>query len=330
MSDPHLSETSHAQSAPRFVWPPRAPIEVPAPSQSRTIESEPPAAQSAPQPAPSPALDKPSRSRPTKAKPEPRPRSWLAQIEHTWLDTIAPPLYERMRIEGWVPDAASDYCHTCGESIAAIDAAPKPADVRCPACRNARLPWERVVRLGEYEYPLKQWIHEVKFTRWRRLGRDLGRLLGDAAAADLAAVRSRDAGALPPGPPLIVPAPMPWVRRMIRGVDHTRIIAEGVADRLGGRVVQPLVRENRPSQLEVAPSRRAANIAGAIHPKAIWRRPDLSGRLVIVVDDVTTSGATLKAVCRAIGNCGLFGERPRIWAAVLARTPVGEPETPVT
>lgn len=322
MSDPHSAETPRVQSADRFVWPPRAPIEVQHPATPRAPEAEPPA--------PEPASVKPSTRKPARHKPEPRPRSWLAQIEHTWLDTLAPPLHERMHIEGWAPDAISDYCHRCGESIVATDAAHKPADDRCPACRNARLPWERIVRLGEYEHPLMQWIHEVKFTRWRRLGRDLGRLLGDAAAADLAAVRARDAGALPPGPPLIVPSPMPWIRRMIRGIDHTRVIAEGVADRVGGRVVQPLVRENRPSQLEVAPSRRAANIAGAIHPKAIWRRPDLSGRLVIVVDDVTTSGATLKALCRAIGSCGLFGERPRIWAAVLARTPAGEPETSVT
>jgi len=50
-------------------------------------------------------------------------------------------------------------------------------------------------------------------------------------------------------------------------------VARGVADRTGGRIVQPLKRDHRPSQTRVAPSRREANVANSIRPA-----PSGSGR----------------------------------------------------
>ena len=307
-SDPN---TGNTQQVNRFVWPPRTPVEVEI----------------------SPALTEPAppRPQPTPRRERPREitidstRSWLSHIEHTWLDTLAPPLHERMVTENWMPDVVGDYCPMCAETVGRHDL----TESRCPACRNTRPPWERIIRLGPYEHPLRHWIHEVKFTRWRRLGTDLGKLLGESIAVQLAASRAADPDAFP-APPLIVPVPTPLRRLMLRGIDHSRVLARGIAARVGGRVVQPLAREHRPSQLNVAPSRRAANIAGAFRPKAPWRRPDLSGRLVIVVDDVTTTGATLRAACRAVGLCGVGTQRPRIWAAVLAKTPAGESLQTVT
>lgn len=250
-------------------------------------------------------------------------------IERVWLDVVAPPLADRMRLEGWSPDSPAEYCSRCALSVGRDQL----LDDLCKACRDGettRPPWQRIVRLGEYAHPLDQWIREVKFTRWRRLGHDLGRLLGETLAPELAA--AREAGLVPREPPLIVPVPMPPLRRLMRGIDHTMAIARGVAGRLNGRVAQPLRRDLRPSQTRVAPSSRAANVANSIHPRAAWVRPRLDGRLVIVVDDVTTTGSTLRGACRAVAAVqraerdlaaaagGDPGKPGPIWAAVLART----------
>ncbi len=270
-----------------------------------------------------------TRSKVPSADPrKPIAEHWL-DIERVWFDVVAPLLGDRMRLDGWTPDTPVQYCSRCALGVGRDGL----RDDLCKACRDGettRPPWQRIIRLGEYAHPLDQWIREVKFTRWRRLGHDLGRLLGETLAPELAA--ARQAGLVPQEPPLIVPVPMPPLRRLMRGIDHTVAIARGVAGRLNGRVVQPLRRDLRPSQTRVAPSSRAANVANSIHPRAAWVRPRLDGKLVIVVDDVTTTGSTLRGACRAVAavqraerdRAASAGESPRkpgpIWAAVLART----------
>jgi predicted amidophosphoribosyltransferase len=302
------------------VWPPRAGEVGATPSLSevsnlRSIEPPP----KAPARAPLAPVETPANSK--------RLAEHWFEIEQTWLDVVAPALPERMRVERWSPDTAADYCSACALSVRRDEL----EEDRCAACRSGetkRPPWQRILRLGEYAPPLDQWIREVKFTRWRRLGLDLGRLLGDVLRPEVEA--AQNAGSVPPGPPAIVPVPMPGLRRLMRGIDHSMTIARGVAERLGGRAVQPLVRDLRPSQTKVAPSSRAANVANSIHPKRPWRRPRLGDRLVIVVDDVTTTTSTLRGACRGVGEClrderesamGGRGNYGCVWAAVVARTP---------
>lgn len=242
-------------------------------------------------------------------------------LQRTWLDLSAPPLAERAAAAGFSADRPSAYCSRCGHSTGPFEA----TAAGCPACAGKRFPWARIVRLGEYRPPLTTFIHEVKFTRWRRLGVDLGTLLGESVNASLAPHKAR--GALPPV--VIVPVPITFRRRLVRGVDHTGAIASGLARATGGEVVYALSRRHRPSQVSLPISERAANVAQSIYPK---KGIDLGGSLVIVVDDVTTTGATLRAACRAVRKCcspppksgtaHAQARPPIVWGAVLAVTPV--------
>lgn len=314
------------QSPVKFVWPPRAlsveyvpaVVEVSAPSTPPTRGSRP--------------QTRPPTSAPTSLPERALSGSRLArvwsEIEHTWLDVVASPLAERMAEEYWSPDVPKDYCCRCAVSVGLHEA----VDGQCAACQageSTRAPWQRIIRLGEYESPLNRWICEVKFTRWRKLGWDLGRVLGRSIHAQMQEALA--SGLIPPGPPIIVPVPMSWQRRWHRGIDHTLAIARGVAAETGGVVCQPLVRKHRPSQTQVVPSGREANVAGTFRPRGKWLLPRLGGGLIIVVDDVTTTTSTLRGACRAVGEC-LRNEQKRqkgssrvpesvVWGAVLARTP---------
>jgi predicted amidophosphoribosyltransferase len=94
----------------------------------------------------------------------------------------------------------------------------------------------------------------------------------------------------------------------------------------GWDLVHPLSRRFGPSQVSVAPSERAANVGRSFTLKRGFKGEILAGRVVVLIDDVCTTGATLRTcgrlVAKAVRGHDRRGET-RIWAGVLART---EPE----
>lgn len=240
----------------------------------------------------------------------------VREIERVWLGLRTPPLRERLAAAGWRIEDRAAACWRCGVSVGAHEA----DETGCGACRRTALPWDRMVRLGEFEGVLREAVHEVKFTKWRRLGDELGRMLGaklaeelDRAGVDRAAVG-------------VVPVPMSFWRRMGRGIDHSRVIARGVAAALSRReVVVPVLavmrKEYRPPQWSVPVGQRGRNVARSMSVVGVL---PTDVRTLIVIDDVTTTRSTLRTACAALrevdGNDR--GElRRSIWCGVVAATP---------
>lgn len=273
----------------RFVWPPRRGVPIAtaaAPIQASTARPRPGAA--------------------------PVRRSAWSEFESAFLDVTAAPLPLRAFDAGWMADGSDGYCPRCGRTLGAT---PAPPD-GCDECAGVRFAWDRMVRLGEYTGPLRTWVHEVKFTRWRRLGFDLGQRLGHSLLE--AWIRRPDASR---ACPVVVPVPDHPLRRVWRGIDHTAVIAAGVVRATGWPLWQPLQRRLGRSQLSLPASERAANVARSFGIRRVL--PPLGGvGLVVVVDDVVTTGATMRACCRhvakavaAMGNVS----GAEVWAACLAR-----------
>ncbi|MEQ9617027.1 MAG: hypothetical protein RLN60_03220 [Phycisphaerales bacterium] len=211
----------------------------------------------------------------------------LRAFERAWLDPLDVPIARAIRELGWAPDGAEAYCDRCGATVGPAEA----VEFGCSRCVNTRPAWARFVRLGAYESPLREWVQELKFERRRPVGRVLGRALGVAA---------REAGVLEgvrKGRVAVVPVPMPRVRFLTRGIDHTGAIGSSAAAELGVGVVRAVRASMHPSQRTVASSGRRANVRGKYR---------VSGRTLagvgraVVVDDVVTTGATVTEVCRTI------------------------------
>ena len=266
----------------KFVWPPR---------DARSNGVDAPAPQSPD--APPPGLTRFARTNVVDA---------LARAERFWMTPTAEPLARRALQVGWAPDAPDVYCNRCG-----LDVGPHESDeFGCSACRDAHQPWDRFVRLGSYKGALRDWVHEVKYTRWRRLGVDLGRFLGESL---------RICGA-PRERVLLSPTPMALTRRLTRGVDHSRAIADGVGAALEAPVTPLLRARPHRAQRSLPRSSRTGNVVGVFKPLA---GPRLAGWTVVVVDDVRTTGATLAAQCRAIRKA--WPDVDSVWAAAPAVTP---------
>ncbi|MEM9373008.1 MAG: hypothetical protein AAGA55_05130 [Planctomycetota bacterium] len=207
----------------------------------------------------------------------------------------------------WRRDPSGAYCWRCAGSVG-----PHETDGDgCADCRGKRLAWSRAIRLGVYTGGLRAGIIDLKFARWRRTGHELGGLLGEAIGEQL------EACAVSPAEAVIVPVPMSWRRRMARGVDHTAVLAGGARMSSGVAWVRPLRRQHRKPQLGLSAAARAANIRGAFVPPIRRGSPGRqlrAARVVIVLDDVRTTGATMTAACRAVRK--LAGSTPQLWCCV--------------
>ena len=89
---------------------------------------------------------------------------------------------------------------------------------------------------------------------------------------------------------------MPESRRRNRFIDHGRLLAEAVAEKLGLPCRQLLLRRDRweRNQLGLNSARRRANLRGAFTPMEAITFP------VLIVDDVRTTGTTLCRVAEAL------------------------------
>jgi predicted amidophosphoribosyltransferase len=258
---------------------------------------------------PAPPTDQPPARQVPASSPVPTKRVggvWHA-IESAWLGSAGVALGHR---GNWTPEPMGAACPRCGRSVGPGEVSAD--DGRCPGCRPEKLRWEQTIRLGEFDGDLRKAVLETKYGAWRAQGTLLGRLLGERIAHRLAEAQ------IEPDDAVIVPAPMPWLRRMRRGIDHAMVLARGASSTSGCRLEPVLRRRAGPKQTAVPASARATNIRRQI---TAARPVAAETRAIIVVDDVRTTGATLDACCRSLT---LTTENaPWIWAAVVAAA--GEP-----
>lgn len=128
----------------------------------------------------------------------------------------------------------------------------------------------------------------------------LATLIGEAIA--VAAQPGGGAGAA------VVAVPAAPLRRRSRGFDPAELIAAATARQLGRELVMPLRRSDGPRQVG---RRRAERLASPPRVRAIADPP----QAVLLVDDVLTTGSTLRACTAALRSAGTT----EIRAAVFAR-----------
>jgi ComF family protein len=105
------------------------------------------------------------------------------------------------------------------------------------------------------------------------------------------------------GDALVVPVPSHWRRRFARGFDHAWLLALHACRAAGLRRPVPALRKLRatPPQSTLPAATRHTNLRGAF---AVRRPSKISGRAIVLVDDVATTGATLAECARTLREAG--------------------------
>lgn len=195
---------------------------------------------------------------------------------------------------------AEEHCPRCGSSLGE---GLTPADDGCRRCPTPMPRFERLVRLGRYEGPLAETVRGMKFHNVLHTVGWLARMLAQRIRAtpplaDLAVVQA---------------VPLYWTRRLRRGYNQAERIAAAVARELDLPLARELVRvRNTPPQVHLPRSRRLQNVRGAFRADGPRR---IVGRHVLLIDDVTTTGATAGEAARALLDAGAA----RVSLAVLAK-----------
>jgi len=197
-------------------------------------------------------------------------------------------------------------CVTCGDPLASWRTL-SVALSRCPRCRRVHTVVSRARSAGDYAGALRDVIHAFKYDGRRSLARPLAGLMRDAGAELLDQASC------------VVPVPLhPW-RFIGRGFNQ----AADLAIALDVPVLHALWRQRRTaSQTGLTATDRRRNLRGAFRLSPLLRARQVSahlqGAVVVLVDDVRTTGATLDECARVLMDAGAREVR----ALTAARAPL--------
>lgn len=199
--------------------------------------------------------------------------------------------------DGLLAAAAGDYCPRCGRDVS------KYAHLAsgCPKCQDIELHFDGIARAGVYTGAIRDLILKFKFEDRTEFADMLGAIAGAAL----------EGSSFGDDIDLFVPVPLHWIRRLGRGYNQSMLLcrALGVS---GCRIDTDLVRTRYTrKQWTLTPAKRHSNVAGAF---TVRKGHKFSTANVCLVDDITTSAATLNECAKTLKQAGV----KKVFALVVA------------
>lgn len=199
-------------------------------------------------------------------------------------------------------------CAICGEALGFESARLEDAPL-CRICRFSPPPFAQAVAFGQYTGALREMVGLFKFERVAVLSR----LLGEKLAEEIRQMPGLSRSAV------VVPVPLFHAKLAERGYNQSRLLAVAAVRVLNNRygfrlqVIDALTRvKTTESQYLLTPRQRRLNLRGAF---AVRTKRLVSGKDILLIDDIYTTGATARECTRALLRAGAASVR----VATLAR-----------
>lgn len=240
----------------------------------------------------------------------------MTPLLHAAVDFVYPPACLMCGRE--VDRAAVSFCESCfdelqpnipGECPRCGSPVGQYVDLTtgCGQCQRESFAFDRVVRLGVYDSTMRQACLRAKASSGSNISRGLARTLVQTKRSLFDELQ----------PELIVPIPEHWTRRFL----HSHYAAEAISFEISRALKLPLNRfalykSRRTPKQAISPLfERKAQQSSSFEVRSNAR---LSGKSILLVDDILTTGATASAAARVLKN----GGAKRVFVAVIAVSPL--------
>ncbi len=193
-----------------------------------------------------------------------------------------------------LPQIMPQLCPRCGR--------PQSSGILCPSCVAWQAEIDGIRSPFRFDGLIREAIHQLKYRNLRALAVSLARLLQDYLVAN------------PMPGEVLVPVPLHRKRLRERGYNQSSLLARELGKLINLPVVDDcLIRQRHtPPQARTSTvDERQSNVTGAF----ACRNQTLQDKQILLIDDVSTSGATLDACAGALKATGATS----VWGLVLAR-----------
>ena len=185
------------------------------------------------------------------------------------------------------PLVTENCCRICQTPF--VQAFPLDEQDLCNVCRGSDISFDAAYSYGSYEGALRELIRLFKYSQIESLAKPLGRLMVRAIPLE----QRFD---------VVVPMPMHWYRKWKRGFNQAELLAHPVARAYGMPLGRHLRRVHLGKvQAGLSAADRRTNLKRAFEVRNVGQ---LRGKRVLLVDDVLTTGSTLRAAAAALKAAG--------------------------
>lgn len=196
--------------------------------------------------------------------------------------------------------SSGEYCPRCrfDEILVKVKGQKKPKKIK------RRKPLQGIMVASYFEEgPIKELIHNFKYNHILELKELLGEMMADTLRANLEPEKNI----------LIVPVPLYWLREKQRGYNQAGILTWEISQRLN-LASQKILSKKRHTkrQVDLKGKDRRQNLRDVFKLRSGL---DVKGKTIIVVDDIATTGTTLKECAKVLKR----GGTKRVWGLVAAR-----------
>jgi len=192
------------------------------------------------------------------------------------------------------------HCEKCGTPLdeKIMEVLPHQRVSYCSYCMEHNFYFDMVIPAFFYKEPVSQWITEVKFGCNYTLSYRLGKLLKIVLKNII------------PEVDVVIPLPLSSKRLQKRGFNQSLMLAWGFTGKKPSQRFLKRIKDTR-AQTELSQKERWENVKNAFLASA-----EVKNKVVLLVDDVMTTGATVNEAAKALKQAGAR----KVYVMVLARS----------
>lgn len=197
-------------------------------------------------------------------------------------------------------------CPKCGRPFSSDISLSRSPDHLCSECREIKTYFDKAIAIGSYDGTLAESIHFFKYRGKKGLGCPLGRIMAEYIGSN--------PSLFPHSSLVVLPVPLHLKRLREREFNQSLLLAKEISRAF--RI--PLIPDNlqrvrwTKPQIELKGEERLMNVKGAFEVKD---PKDIEGKSLLLIDDVYTTGATVRECSKVLKKAGA----EKVYVLTLAR-----------